>query len=66
MTDDDLDPAACRRLWVAVASAVIEDARRGRDVDFLRSDDFAHVAALAGLDPDAARQAAWRRLGANA
>jgi len=46
-----------RALWVAVLEAVILDARKGRDLDYIDTPNFRTVASLAGLDPDAARDA---------
>ena len=65
MTDDP-DPTACRRLWIAVALATIEDAKRGKDPGYLRGEDFATVISLAGLDADAVRETLMRRAGCNA
>ena len=66
VTDDDLNPTTCRRPWAAVALATIEDARRGRDAGYLRTEDFATVVSLAGLDADAVRETLMRRAGCNA
>lgn len=42
-----------RALWAAVLYAAVEDARRGRDAEYLDSRDFRLVCTFAGLDPDA-------------
>ena len=55
-----------RALWAAVLDAAILDARNGRDPAYIDTPDFAMVAALAGLAPDAAREAIRARAGSNA
>jgi len=56
-----------RALWVAVLETVILDARKGKlEPGYLDGRDFAHVAALAGFDPEAARDAIKARFLAGA
>lgn len=44
-----------RALWAAVLEAVALDARKGKELAYLETADFALVCLLAGIDPDAAR-----------
>lgn len=58
MTDLPPEPAAdaraCRQLWCDVLLACLRDAARDPRDPWLGSRDYFMVAALAGIDPDAA------------
>lgn len=60
---DILDAPArrLRRLWAAVFTQALADARRDPNDRWLESHDARTVAALAGLDPDVVRDLARRR-----
>lgn len=62
---DDVDAGQCRKLWAEVCQSEIDMAMKGSPeaIRWARSAHFREVAALAGLDPEAAQVRVLRKLG---